>query len=225
MANTNDDDLIKENERLREELAKKELHQRKMEEVIAKQAEIIARAKNISSVSRVSLPRIKRLGESAGLDVEKVEGGYQLSFGFTLKRVFKKLSHIFDILVLNNWYLSDIFKPDFFAPNKYGYVPPNSSFNNSVDNAGDDDASEPMSVLKKKLATVGSLTTSVVHEVINSVFGVSRPLGETLDKYGHSVSQKFSSIPFADSYTDETLNQAQNSYNTWDESLDDFSPA
>ena len=241
MDNTNDDDLRKENERLRQENAAKdqviaekdaqieraeqEIEYRKQRE--RKQAEIIARAKNISPVSRVSLPRVKRLCESACLDVEKVEGGYQMSFGFTLKRFFKKLSHIFDILILDNWYLSDIFKPDFFAPNKYGYVPPNSSFNNSnsVENSSEDGSSEPISVLKKKLASVGSLTTLAVHEVINAVLGGTRQLVETVDKYGQTVSEKLSSTPFADSYTDETLNQAQNSYDAWDESLDDFSPA
>ena len=239
MANTNDDDLKKENERLRQlneakdkviaekdaqiERAEQEIEYRKQRE--KKQAEIIARAKNISPISRVSLPRVKRLCESACLDVEKVEGGYQMSFGFTLKRFFKKLSHIFDILILDNWYLSDIFKPDFFAPNKYGYVPPNSSFNNSVENSSDDCSSEPISELKKKVASVGSLTTSVIHEVITSVFGGSQRLAQIVDKYGDIVSRKLPSIPFVDSYTDETLNQAQNSYDTWDESLDGFSPA
>jgi hypothetical protein len=229
MLNTNDDN--EELERLRKELeAERELRRKAELEAEywkkrdAKNSEIIARAKNIASVSRPSLPRVKRLCESACLDVEKVEGGYQLSFGFTLKRVFKKLSHIFDILVLNNWYLSDIFKPDFFAPNKYGYVPPNSSFNNSLENS-DECSSEPISELKKKVATVGSLTTSVIHEVISSVLGGTQRLAKTVDKYGDIVSQKLSSVPFADSYTDETLNQAQNSYDTWDESLDDFSPA
>jgi hypothetical protein len=207
------------------QIAEKELEAEYWKKRSAKNEQIIARAKNISPISRVSLPRVKRLCESACLDVEKVEGGYQMSFGFTLKRFFKKLSHIFDILILDNWYLSDIFKPDFFAPNKYGYVPPNSSFNNSVENSSDDCSSEPISVLKKKVASVGSLTTSVIHEVISSVVGGTRRLAETVDKYGDIVSQKLSSTPFADSYTDETLNQVQNSYDTWDESLDDFSPA
>jgi len=238
MANTNDDDLRKENERLRQENAAKDKQLAEKDAEIeraereaeywkkrdAKNSEIIARAKNISSVSRPSLSRVKCLCESACLDVEKVEGGYQLSFGFTLKRIFKKLSHIFDILVLNNWYLSDIFKPDFFAPNKYGYVPSNSSFNNSAENSIDDCSSEPISELKKKVASVGSLTTSVIHEVISSVVGGTRQLAKTVDKYGDIVSRKLPSIPFVDSYTDETLNQAQNSYDTWDESLDGFSP-
>jgi hypothetical protein len=225
------DDYNQELERLRKELeAERELRRKAELEAEywkkrdAKNAEIMARAKNISSVSRVSLPRVKRLCESACLDVEKVEGGYQLSFGFTLKRFFKKLSHIFDILVLQNWYLSDIFKPDFFAPNKYGYVLPNSSFNASLENC-DDFSLEPISELKKKVASVGSLTTSIVHEVISSVVGGTRRLAETVDKYGDIVSQKLSSIPFADSYTDETLNQVQTSYDTWDNALDDFSPA
>jgi hypothetical protein len=231
MINTNDD-KDREIERLRQEnaakdkvIAEKELEAEYWKKRNAKNEEKIARAKNISPISRVSLPRVKRLCESACLDVEKVEGGYQLSFGFTLKRLFKKLSHIFDILILENWYLSDIFKSDFFAPNKYGYVPPNSSFNNSVENSSDDSSSEPISGLKKKLASVGSLTTVAVHEVISAVFRGTQQVVETVDKYGDIVSQKLSSIPFDNSYTDETLNQAQNSYETWDESRDDFSPA
>jgi hypothetical protein len=229
MANTNDDDLRKENERLRQDLAKSEAEKKVLEQeldyskkVQAKQAEIIARAKNISSIIRPSLPRIKRLCESACLNVEKVSGGYELSFGFTLKRVFKKLSHIFDILVRGDWYLADIFKPDYFAPNKYGYVPPNSSYN-SAENSIEDGSSEPISELKKKVASVGPLTTSVIHEVISSVVGGTRQLAKIVDKYGDIVSRKLPSIPFVDSYTDETLNQAQNSYDTWDESLDSFS--
>jgi len=233
MNTTNDDSkelerLCKELEAEKEKSRKAELEAEYWKKRSVKNEEIISRAKNISPVSRASLPRVKRLCESACLDVEKVEGGYQLSFGFTFKRLFKKLSHIFDILILDNWYLSDIFKPDFFAPNKYGYVPPNSSFNNSVENSdesSDESSDQPLSVLKKKLASVGSLTTLAVHEVISSVFGGSRQLVEKVDKYGHTVSQKFSSTPFADSYTDETLNQAQNSYDIGNESFDDFSPA
>ncbi len=228
MTNTNDDNILSsEQKRIREleaEIKKRDIHIEYLEKVNGALAEKNARAKNSESVSRPSLPRVKRMAECALLDVDKVEGGYQLSFGGTLKRVFKKLSHIFDILVLQNWYLLDIFKPNFFAPNKYGYVPPNSCFNSSLDNS-DECSSEPISELKKKVASVGSLTTSVVHEVISSVFGVTRRLVETVDKHGDFVSQKLSSTPFADSYTDETLNQAQNSYDTWDESFDDFSPA
>jgi len=235
MINT-DDDKDREIERLRQEnaakdkvIADKDAEIERLREVEAEISRRIRRAKNIDPVSRPSLFRVKCLAECAGLEVDRVEGGYQMSFGFTLKRVFKKLSHIFDILILDNWYLSDIFKPDFIAPNKYGYVPPNSSFNNSVENSTDDCSSEPLSILKKKLSTAGSLTTVAVHEVISAVLGGTRQLAnqvvQTVDKYGDIVSQKLSSTPFADSYTDETLNQAQNSYDTWDESLDDFSPA
>jgi len=216
MANTNDEDLIKENQRLKEELERKNAEIRRLNEKIA-------RAKDINPVKKFSISRIKRLAEPALLDINKVKGGYELSFGPLLKRFFKKLSHIADILVLESWYLLDIFKPDFFAPNKYGYVPPNSSFNNFLDNS-EECSSQPISELKKKVASVGSLTTSVVHEVISSVVGGTRRLAETVDKYGDIVSQKLS-IPFVDSYTDENLNQAQNSYETWDDTLDDFSPA
>jgi hypothetical protein len=215
MTNTNSDN--EELERLRKELAQAQAEIRRLNEKIA-------RAKDINPVKKFSMSRIKRLAESALLDVNKVEGGYELSFGFSFKRVFKKLSHIFDILVLGDWYLTDIFKPDYFAPNKYGYVPPNSSYN-SAQNSLDDCSLEPLSQLKKNVASVGSLTTSVIHEVISSVFGGTRQPAKTIDKYGDIVSRKVSSTPFADSYTDETLNQVQNSYNTWDDSLDDFSPA
>jgi len=227
MPDTNDD-KDREIERLRQLneakdkiIAEKDLEIEYRKQREKKQAEIIARAKNISPISRVSLSRVKHLCEAACLDVEKVEGGYQMSFGFTLKRFFKKLSHIFDILILDNWYLSDIFKPDFFAPNKYGYVPPYSCYNNSLENS-DEGSSEPISELKKKVASVGSLTTSVIHEVISSVVGGTRRVAETVDKYGDIVSQKLSSIPFSDS-SDETLNQAQSSYDTWDEAFDGFS--
>jgi hypothetical protein len=225
MISTNDD-KDKEIERLRQEnaakdkiIAEKELRERDLEQALAKQADIIARAKNISSVLRPSLSRVKRLCDAASLDVEKVQGGYQLSLGFTLKRVFKKLSQIFDILVSGNWYLSDLFNPDFFAPNKYECVSPNSSFNNSVDSSRDDSSSVP----QETLVSFDPITGLAVG--FQQLSNQGKQLIQKVDKYRNLISQKLSSVPFADSYTDETLNQAQNSYNTLDESLDDFSPA
>ena len=223
MANT-DDDLRKENERLRQELEKERSEKEVLEQeldyskkVQAKQAEIIARAKNISSIVRPSLPRVKRLCDAACLDVDKVQGGYQLSLGFTLKRVFKKLSQIFDILVSGNWYLSDIFNSDFFAPNKDPYVFPDSSFNNS-DNSIDDSHSVPQPTLVSFDPITG--LAAGFQELSNQ----GKQLIQKVDKYRNLISQKLSSVPFVDSYTDETLNQAQNSYDTWDNSINDFLP-
>lgn len=224
MVNT-DDDKDREIERLRQEntakdkiIAEKELRERDLEQALAKQADIIARAKNISSVLRPSLSRVKRLCDAACLDVEKVQGGYQLSLGFTLKRVFKKLSQIFDILVSGNWYLSDIFSPEFFAPNKYECVSPNSSFNNSVDSSRDDSSSVPQETLVSFDPVTG--LAAGFQELSNQ----GKQLIQKVDKYRNLISQKLSSVPFVDSYTDETLNQAQNSYDTWDSSINDFLP-
>jgi hypothetical protein len=215
----NDNILTPEQKRIRElegELKKRDVHIEYLEKVNGAMHEKIARAKDINPVKKSSLSRTKRLCESAGLDVEKVQGGYQLSFGPTLKRVFKKLSYIFDILILGDWYLLDIFKSDFFAPNKYGYVPNNSSFKESLERTDDSVFVSPETSVSLGLIT--RLAVTGVHKLTDQ----AKQFVETVDKYANTVSHKLLSTPFADSYTDQTLNQAQNSYDTWDESLDGF---
>lgn len=92
------EDLKAENERLKRELA-------------AAQS-MIRRAKDINPVERPSLKRVLELARDACLDVQRVAGGWELSLGQTLKRRFRFLKEIWEILLQESWSLSDIFRAD-----------------------------------------------------------------------------------------------------------------
>ena len=75
------------------------------------QSEQIRRAKDISPVEKPSLKRVLALAQTACLDVIKsAEGNWILSMG-RLKRSFKKLRDIWDLLIIEDWYLTDLFSP------------------------------------------------------------------------------------------------------------------
>jgi hypothetical protein len=94
---------------------------------------LIRRAKDISPVEKPSLKRVLALAQAACFDVFKsVEGNWTLSMGH-LKRNFKKLRDIWDLLITDDWYLMDLFSPPppplvakpLFAPihSKYSAIP------------------------------------------------------------------------------------------------------
>jgi len=94
---------------------------------------IIRRAKDISPVEKPSLKRVISLAQAACFDVFKsAEGKWTLSMGH-LKRNFKKLRDIWDLLITDDWYLMDLFSPPplpvtpkpLFAPihSRYSAVP------------------------------------------------------------------------------------------------------
>jgi hypothetical protein len=78
---------------------------------VRSQSEQIRIAKDISPVERPSLKRVLALAQAACLDLCKsAEGNWILSMG-RLKRGFKKLRDIWDLLISDEWYLMDLFSP------------------------------------------------------------------------------------------------------------------
>jgi len=78
---------------------------------VRSQSEQIRLAKDISPVEKPSLKRVLALAQAACLDVLKsAEGNWILSMG-RLKRSFKKLRDIWDLLIVGDWFLEDLFFP------------------------------------------------------------------------------------------------------------------
>jgi len=76
---------------------------------IRTQSEIINRAKDINPVSRPTFRRVLLLARAAFLDLCKCPGGgWLLSMGSSVRK-FKTLGQIWDILCLDEWFLSDLF--------------------------------------------------------------------------------------------------------------------
>ena len=88
--------LRAENEQLRQELAA--------------QANTIRRAKDINPVQRPSLRRVLKLVHDACMNLERVRGGWLLKLGH-LTRKFRKLTQIWELLIAEDWFLSEIFPP------------------------------------------------------------------------------------------------------------------
>ena len=78
---------------------------------VRSQSEQIRLAKDISPVEKPSLKRVLALARAACLDVLKsAEGNWILSMG-RLRRSFKKLRDIWDLLIVDDWFLEDLFFP------------------------------------------------------------------------------------------------------------------
>jgi hypothetical protein len=101
---------------------------------VRSQSEQIRLAKDISPVQKPSLKRVLALAQAACLDVLKTaEGNWILSMGH-LRRSFDKLRDIWDLLIVDDWFLEDLFFPHLrpraaqkplFAPahSKYSAIP------------------------------------------------------------------------------------------------------
>jgi hypothetical protein len=95
---------------------------------VRSQSEKIRQAKDISPVEKPSLKRVLALAQVACLDVFKgAEGGWVLSMAH-LKRSFKKLRDIWDLLIADDWHLMDLFSPPLQAP-KPLFAPIYSKYN------------------------------------------------------------------------------------------------
>ena len=76
---------------------------------VAKQ--IIRRAKDISPLMRISLKRVLRLAHDACMDVQRTVNGWILKMGDKARK-FRTLAHIWDLLSVDDFLLSDIFPED-----------------------------------------------------------------------------------------------------------------
>lgn len=97
----NNEELAAENARLRKEI--EDLNTQ------VKAAETkIRRAKDISPIERPTLRRVMQLAADACLTVQRVKGGWMLKIG-DLARRFKRLKQIWELLITDDWMLSEIF--------------------------------------------------------------------------------------------------------------------
>lgn len=99
----NDQELKAENERLRaqnEELLK----------ALADSRTIIRKAKDPRPVERPSFKKVLELVRNACMDFYRVRGGWELRLGH-LKRRFRFLRKVWELLIPEEWSLADIFPP------------------------------------------------------------------------------------------------------------------
>ena len=119
------DDLAAEVKRLREQLAAADQRfEAELEKIRAEaDAEIeqlrrerdtaqntIKRAKDPNPISRPNFKRVIKLVADACMELQRVAGGWLLKLGHRQRR-FKKLLEIWELLLADDWFLSDIF-PD-----------------------------------------------------------------------------------------------------------------
>lgn len=88
--------------RLREEVST-------LNEQVANLRGKLNRAKDPTPVKRPSLLRVLCTARMALMDIKRVGGGWVLSMGENLRRSFKTLREIWDLLTQDDWCLSDIF--------------------------------------------------------------------------------------------------------------------
>jgi hypothetical protein len=99
---------------------------------VRSQSTIISRAKDISPVQKPSLKRVRDMASQAFLDVVKdVRHGFYLTWG-AAKKHFRHLKDIWELLIQDDWPLSDWFSPPppavqkpLFAPihSRYSVIP------------------------------------------------------------------------------------------------------
>lgn len=84
-----------------------------LQKCLRDKSDVIRQAKDINPVGRVSLRRVLILAHAAFLDISKIAkvdgGGWLLSMGTTSRRKFKSLRQIWELLNVEDWFLSDLF--------------------------------------------------------------------------------------------------------------------
>jgi hypothetical protein len=85
---------------------------------------IIQQAKDITPVARASFRRVMLLARAACLDLVRLsDGTFRLSLGRNTFRVFKCLKDIWDILVQDDWSLSELFGGAKEVEKFHGFTP------------------------------------------------------------------------------------------------------
>ncbi|NJK51242.1 hypothetical protein HC931_26895 [Candidatus Gracilibacteria bacterium] len=93
---------------MKEEIAKRDRIIAELEKQNARLKEKIRNAKDISPIERISFARVRRLAREACMEIARQGKQFILSMGKTT-RAFRKLRQIWDLLIEDDWYLSDIF--------------------------------------------------------------------------------------------------------------------
>lgn len=97
-----------ENERLKTENEQLKTENERINAESIRTNAIIRRAKDPNPVQRPSLKRVLHLVAEACMSLSRVPGGWLLKLGHLARR-FRKLSQIWEILLPDDWALSDIF--------------------------------------------------------------------------------------------------------------------
>lgn len=100
----NNEELARENERLRKEIEDLQVQVKSAEQKIR-------RAKDISPIERPSWKRVVKLVADACMTLRRVVGGWILKLGTKVRR-FKRLSEIWELLITDDWALTDLFPPE-----------------------------------------------------------------------------------------------------------------
>lgn len=98
----NTEEMAARSQRPRKEITDLEVQLRAAERTIR-------RAKDISPIERPTLKRVMQLAREACLSVQRVKGGWMLKIGDVLSRRFKRLREIWELLIADNWVLSELF--------------------------------------------------------------------------------------------------------------------
>lgn len=78
---------------------------------LGKATSVIRRAKDPSPVERPSWKRVIGLVTNAGMNLRRVASSWELSLGH-LKRRFRALKEIWELMIAEDWHLGEIFPSD-----------------------------------------------------------------------------------------------------------------
>lgn len=110
------DELIAENERQKKRIAE-------LEQEVRAANNTIRRAKDINPVERPSLKRVMKLVSDACMTLTRVGGRWILKLGH-MTRSFKRLGQLWELLIKDDWKLSEIFPPPEPIRERRSFFPP-----------------------------------------------------------------------------------------------------
>lgn len=112
----NIDEIIAENERLKKQNAD-------LQQEVRAANNTIRRAKDINPVERPSLKRVLKLAADACMTLAREGGRWILRLG-NLTRSFKRLGQLWELLIKDEWVLSEIFPPPEPPKERRSFFPP-----------------------------------------------------------------------------------------------------
>lgn len=112
----NIDEIIAENERQKKRIAE-------LEQEVRAANNTIRRAKDINPVERPSFKRVLKLVSDACMTLTREGGRWILKLG-RLTRSFKRLGQLWELLIKEEWVLSEIFPPSEPTLERRSFFPP-----------------------------------------------------------------------------------------------------
>lgn len=111
------------NEEMRSELERLRKENEALKQKVKAANNTIRRAKDISPVERPSLRRVMKIANDALMTVTKEGGRWILKMGHK-NRSFKRLGQLWELLIKDDWFLSDIFPPPEPPKERRSFFPP-----------------------------------------------------------------------------------------------------